>query len=68
MEADKAEGVEASGGLGFAMLTMIDVVIQFTLLDIERVYRMAAAEFFVYVDYVRLKEQNRINEIRRMSR
>lgn len=47
---------------------MIDAVIQFTNLNINQVYTMAAVEFFTYVDYIKARERRRENEIRRIRR
>lgn len=47
---------------------MIDAVIQFTLLNINEVYNLAAAEFFAYVDYIRAREKRKADEIRRIQR
>lgn len=47
---------------------MIDAVIQFTLLDIYKVYRMEANEFFAYVDYIRAREKRKADEIRKIRR
>lgn len=45
---------------------MIDAVIQFTLMDIERIYRMEAMEFFAYVEYIRAREKRKADEIRKI--
>lgn len=47
---------------------MIDEVIKFTLLNIYEVYRMAAMEFFMYVQYIATREKNRADEIKRIQR
>ena len=46
---------------------MIDAVIQFTRLNINDVYRMQAAEFFTYVDYVRARERKRVEDIKKIQ-
>lgn len=47
---------------------MIDAVIDFTRLNIYEVYRMEANEFFAYVDYIRIREKKRADEIRAIQR
>ncbi len=47
---------------------MIDAVIQFTLLNIVQIYEMKADEFFAYVDYVRIREKRKADEIRAIQR
>ena len=46
---------------------MIDAVIQFTLLDITRIYGMEANEFFAYVDYIRTREKKKADEIKKIQ-
>ena len=47
---------------------MIDAVIQFTRLNINEVYRMQAAEFFTYVDYIRTREKKKVEDIKKIQR
>lgn len=47
---------------------MIDSVIEFTKLDIHRVYKMEAEEFFSYCDYIVAKNKKRADEIKRIQR
>lgn len=47
---------------------MMDAVIQFTLMDITRIYEMNANEFFCYVDYIRAREKRKADEIRRFQK
>lgn len=47
---------------------MMDAVIQFTHLDIRKIYNMEANEFFCYVDYIRAREKRKADEIRRFQR
>lgn len=46
---------------------MIDVVIEFSRLNIYEVYRMEANEFFTYVDYIRAREKRKADEIRKIQ-
>ena len=57
----------SEGGFGYSCFALIDAVIQFTLMDIERVYRMEAAEFFAYVEYIRAREKRKADEIRKIQ-
>ncbi len=47
---------------------MMDSVIQFTKLNIYEVYRMAAMEFFTYVDYIKARESKRAEQIRKIQK
>lgn len=47
---------------------MIDSVIQFSRLNIYEVYFMEANEFFTYVDYIRTREQKKIDAIKAIQR
>lgn len=46
---------------------MIGEVVQFTLMDVERVWRMEAAEFFAYVAFIVARNKRREQEIRKMQ-
>lgn len=76
VERDEGEEGEAdnegstpdqNGGIGYATLSMIGEVVQYTRLNIYEVWAMKAQEFFSYVDFLiarnRRKEQE-INKIR----
>lgn len=43
---------------------MIDAVLEFSRLDIHRIYFLEANEFFTYVDYVRAREKKKADAIR----
>lgn len=34
------------------MMTMFDAVMEFTRLDINRIYKLPAVDFFVYLSYI----------------
>lgn len=46
---------------------MIGEVVQFTRLDIERVWKMEAGEFFAYVAFLIARNKKREQEIRQMQ-
>lgn len=45
---------------------MIGEVVQFTLMDIERVWRMQAGEFFAYVAFLIARNKQREQEIQKI--
>ena len=47
---------------------MLDTVVQFSRLNIHEVYRLPALEFFAYANYVRVREQRKADEIRKIRR
>ena len=47
---------------------MIDVVVQFTRLNIWEVYGMEADEFFTYADYIRTREKKAEEARKAMAR
>lgn len=47
---------------------MIDSVIGFTRLNIYEVYRMAALEFFLYVQYIATREKKKSDAIKAIQR
>lgn len=46
---------------------MIGEVVEFTRMDIERVWRMEAAEFFAYVAFLIARNRKREEEIRKIQ-
>lgn len=47
---------------------MIGEVVQYTLLNINEVYRMQALEFFAYVSFLIARNRRREDEIKRIRR
>jgi hypothetical protein len=47
---------------------MIGEVVQFTLLNVNEVYKMQALEFFAYVSFLIARNRRREEEIRKIRR
>lgn len=55
-------------GIGYTTFAMIGEVVQFTRLNIDQVWAMAAQEFFAYVDFLIARNRRREMEIQKIKR
>ena len=65
---EKDSTPDQSPGIGYATLAMIGEVVQFTRLNINQVWAMAAQEFFSYVDFLIARNRKRDAEIQKIRR